>query len=178
MSFPLGVMQHRVYIRETVEADLSFLKQMLFEAFFWDPTVPRPSFAAFSADTEFRKLLNEWGGRSGDKGLIAEQEAVAVGAAWFRLWTVDVHSHGFVSSTVPEVSIAVKEGCRSKGVGRALMGSLVEVARADGYPALSLSVSPKNYALKLYTSMGFRRVGESGNSWTLMLSLDENGRDA
>jgi hypothetical protein len=48
----------------------------------------------------------------------------------------------------------------------------------DGYPALSLSVSPKNYILKLYTSVGFRRVRESGSSWTLMLSLGKNGRDA
>ena len=74
--------------------------------------------------------------------------------------------------------MAVKQGYRSRGVGRALLGSLVEVARADGYPALSLSVSPNNYALKLYKSMGFRRVGESGSSWTLMLSLGKDGRDA
>ena len=167
-----------MHIRETVEGDCSFLKQMLFEAFFWDPTVSRPSLAAFSADSEFRKLLNEWSVRPGDKGLIAEQEAVGIGAAWFRLWTTDVHSYGFVGSTVPEVSMGVKEGCRSRGVGRALLGSLVEVARADGYPALSLSVSPKNYALKLYTSMGFRRVGESGSSWTLVLSLGKEGRGA
>ena len=42
-------------IRKTVHSDLSFLKQMLFEAFFWDPAVPRPPFAAFSTDGEFRK---------------------------------------------------------------------------------------------------------------------------
>jgi GNAT superfamily N-acetyltransferase len=171
-------MQDGVHIRETVEADSSFLQQMLFEAFFWDPDVPRPSFAAFSDDAEFRKLLNGWGGRTGDRGLIAEQETSGIGAAWFRLWTADVHSYGFVSSTVPEISIAVKAGCRSMGIGRALLDGLIELARADGYPALSLSVSPKNHALRLYTSMGFRRVGESGSSWTLMLSLGKNGPDA
>jgi len=164
-------MQRHVIIRETVQTDLSFLKEMLFEAFFWDPAVPRPLFAAFSADTEFRKLLNEWGRRLGDKGVIAEQEAEAVGADWFRLWTVEEHSYGFVSSKVPEVSIAVRQGCRSMGAGRALLVSLVEVARASGYAALSLSGSPKNYALKLYTSMGFRRVAESEISSTLLLSL-------
>src|SRR6185503_11038608 len=109
----------------------------------------------------------------GDKGLIAEEDAVTVGAAWFRLWTPEVHSYGFVSSCVPEISMSVREDCRSRGVGRGLLESLIELARADGYPALSLSVRPKNYALKLYSSVGFRRVGESGSSWTLRLSLTE-----
>ena len=105
--------------------------------------------------------------------MIAEQEAVAVGAAWFRLWTDEEHSYGFVSGNIPEVSMAVKQGCRSSGVGRALLRSLIEVERASGYPALSLSVSPGNYALKLYTSVGFHKVGDSGSSWTLLLSLQE-----
>ena len=96
----------------------------------------------------FRELLKDWGRYPGDRGLIGEQGAMAVGAAWFRLWTAEEHFYGFLSSTVPEVSMAVKEGCRSMGVGRALLGRLVEVARADGYPALSLSVSPNNYALR------------------------------
>jgi ribosomal protein S18 acetylase RimI-like enzyme len=168
---------HPVHIRETVAGDCDFLKQMLSEAFFWDPGIPRPSFAAFSSDPEFRKLLEGWGSRPGDEGLIAEEEGVAVGAAWFRLWSVEVHSYGFVRSDVPEVAMAVKEGCRSRGVGRALLEGLIQAACAAGYPALSLSVSPKNRALKLYTRLGFRRVGESGTSWTLMLPLGKKGRD-
>lgn len=164
-------------IREVVDADLDFMRQMLFEAFFWDPSIPRPPLSDFAAESEFRKLLGQWG-RAGDRGLIAEQNGIATGAAWFRLWTVDVHSYGFISPTVPEIAMAVKQGCRFSGVGRALLERLIEVARADGYSALSLSVSRKNYAFKLYTSMGFRRVGEDGTSWTLMLSLGKNGIDA
>jgi hypothetical protein len=51
--------------------------------------------------------------------------------------------------------------------------SLVQIARDDGYPALSLSVSPLNHARLLYASEGFRKVGESGTSWTLLLRLDQ-----
>ena len=40
-----------------------------------------------------------------------------------------------------------------------------------GYPALSLSVAPANAARRLYESEGFRKVGEAGTSWTLLLEL-------
>jgi len=50
-----------------------------------------------------------------------------------------------------------------------LLDALVETARADGFPALSLSVSPLNFARQLYESVGFRKVGEYGTSWTLLL---------
>src|SRR2546423_12653747 len=60
---------------------------------------------------------------------------------------------------------------RSKGLGRRLLDTLVETVRAESVPALSLSVSPLNFARQLYESAGFRKVGESGTSWTLLLSL-------
>jgi GNAT superfamily N-acetyltransferase len=170
-------MHTSVHIRAAIEADLGFMREMLFEAFFWDPTIPRPSLDVFSSDVEFRKLLDQWG-RHGDQAMIAEQRAMPVGAAWFRLWTPEWHSYGFVDASAPEVAMGVKECCRSLGIGRALLGRLVEAARAESFPALSLSVSPKNYALKLYSSMGFRRVGESGSSWTLMLRLAAKDGDA
>jgi GNAT superfamily N-acetyltransferase len=76
-----------------------------------------------------------------------------------------------VDASTPELAIAVVAAHRRKGVGRALLEELIGTARADGFPALSLSVSPLNPALKLYVSLGFRKVGETGSSWTLRLSL-------
>jgi ribosomal protein S18 acetylase RimI-like enzyme len=51
------------------------------------------------------------------------------------------------------------------------MRALIAAARHDGFAALSLSVSPQNPARTLYESLGFVKVGESGTSWTLRLSL-------
>jgi hypothetical protein len=45
---------------------------------------------------------------------------------------------------------------------------------AERFPALSLSVDPANFALNLYQSVGFRRIGESGTSLTLVLDLQKN----
>jgi len=39
-----------VQFRKARIDDLPFLERMLFEAFFWDPSMPRPSLAAFQRD--------------------------------------------------------------------------------------------------------------------------------
>jgi ribosomal protein S18 acetylase RimI-like enzyme len=109
---------------------------------------------------------------------VAEEQQSKIGAAWFRLWTPELHSYGFVNAETPELGIAVASAHRSKGVGRTLLRGLIEIARADGHPALSLSVSPSNYARSFYESLGFRKVGESGTSWTLLLHLDRSPREA
>jgi len=143
---------------------------MLFEAFFLDTSIVRPLFASFRDESEFSKLLVGWK-RRGDRAIIAEESGTRIGAAWFRLWTPELHSYGFVDVGTPELAMALRHDYRSKGHGRRLLDALVETARADGFPALSLSVSPLNFARQLYESVGFRKVGESGTSWTLLLSL-------
>ena len=75
--------------------DLEFLKEMLFEAFFWEGSAKRPSFISFRDTPEFTKLLAGWG-RAGDRAVIPEESGVRLGAAWFRLWTPACHSYGFV----------------------------------------------------------------------------------
>lgn len=158
-------------IRSGTRDDLGFLEAMLFEAFHWNVTAPRPSLAAFrGGEPEFDKLLADWG-RAGDRALVAQDGGDRRGAAWFRLWTPAIHSYGFVAPEIPEVALGVERAHRSRGIGRALLHALIERARADGFAALSLSVSPANRALELYLSEGFERVGESGTSWTLLRDL-------
>lgn len=147
-----------VHLRTATVDDVPFLEQMLFEAFHWDTSGPRPEFARFRGEPEAAKLLANWG-RHGDRAIIAELDGAPAGAAWFRLWTSDEHSYGFVSDDVPELGIAVAPSFRSRGIGRALLDALIRVAREDAFPALSLSVSPSNPALRLYEAAGFRRVG-------------------
>ena len=157
-------------IRAGTKQDLSFLKEMLFEAFFWNPEMDRPDFDDFSNHPEFKKLLTGWGG-SGDSAVIAEVDDTAVGVAWYRFWTEDNHSYGFVDENTPELGIAVHSNFRSQGIGRVLLRKIIEMARNEGIKTISLSVDPNNYACKFYGSEGFIKVGESGTSWTLLLYL-------
>ena len=158
-------------LRPLESTDRPFLEEMLFEAFFWNPAWSRPRLADFREQPEFAKLVAGWG-RPGDRGVLAEEQGRGIGAGWFRLWTPGLHSYGFVDAETPELGIAVASTHRGRGVGRALLQALVDVARRDGHGALSLSVSPANHARALYESEGFRKVGESGTSWTLLRRLD------
>ena len=81
-----------------------------------------------------------------------------------------MHSHGFVDAHTPELAIAVASAYRGRAIGRALLEALIATARGDGFPALSLRVSARNRARHLYESLGFRKVGESGTSWTFRLA--------
>jgi ribosomal protein S18 acetylase RimI-like enzyme len=162
---------HSFEVRCSSGRDLPILEAMLFEAFHWDPQAPRPDPSEFRKDAEFRKLLAGWGEREGDVAVVAEATGRPIGAAWYRFWNPEVHSYGFVDSTIPELGIGVNPEHRSKGVGRALLVSLIATAESAQVPALSLSVSPANFALALYESLGFQRVGESGTSPTLLLRL-------
>ena len=57
-------------------------------------------------------------------------------------------------------NIAVREDCRQRGLGHAVMQELEREARARGLVQLSLEVRVSNLpALSLYESQGFRTVG-------------------
>jgi ribosomal protein S18 acetylase RimI-like enzyme len=62
-------------------------------------------------------------------------------------------------------------------VGRRLLVGLLDVARADGHAALSLSVEDDNFAFGLYESVGFRRVEKTGNAWTMVCPLRLQGAE-
>ncbi len=150
-------------------ADRPVIEAMLFEAFFWSPTYERPLFAEFRQHPEFQKLVADWG-RPEDRAVIAESDDQPVGAAWYRFWTENCHSYGFVTADIPEVGMGVHPDYRGRGVGRRLLQRLLAEARRSGVSALSLSVDPHNGARQLYESEGFIKVGESGTSWTLLFS--------
>ena len=145
---------------------------MLFEAFFWDPSQYRPEFEGFKQDPEFGKLLEDWG-RAGDQAVIAEEATeMPVGAAWYRYWTPERHSYGFVDAkTRRRLALEFIRITASKASDEKPLQALIETAREEGVSALSLSVAPDNFALKLYKNEGFTKVGESGTSWTLLLQL-------
>lgn len=114
------------------------------------------------------KLLADWG-RAGDCGIVATTgEGEPCGAAWYRYWSDNNHSYGYVSSDVPELATAVESAHRGKGIGRALLKRLQQEAKHRGVGKLSLSVERDNPALALYETEGFNRVGQVGNAWTMV----------
>jgi len=138
--------------------DLPFLWEMLYEAVCWRPGGPRPPWDEILADHSSRlpRYLEDWG-RADDTAVIAVDPADGrnIGAAWYRLFPANAPGYGFVDASTPEVAIGVVSGWRGRGVGGALLDTLLGAAKSRGFDALSLSVEPGNPAARLYERKGF-----------------------
>lgn len=160
----------RLTVRPADAADAAFLGCMLQAAAYWRPGAQPPPLAEVLADPHLAVYLEGWP-RRGDRGVVAERDGRAVGAAWYRLCDEARHGYGYVDPATPEVSVAVEESHRGHGVGRALLTALMAQAERDGHPALSLSVERANPALRLYTALGFTSVGPEGGSVTMIARI-------
>ena len=168
-------------LREARSADLPFLRAMLVAAAYWRPGEEPGEIAAALSRPDLRYLLDGWG-RRGDVGVIAERGAEPLGAAWFRTWTRQLHSYGFVDEETPEIAVGVVPEERGRGIGTALLRRLLELAGEGGFQQLSLSVEHDNPARRLYQRLGFRPYEEVGGAITLVLRLvperGSSGREA
>lgn len=117
--------------------DAPFLAEMLLEAVNWHPE-RRMSMTQVLATPALAHYVAGWP-RPGDGGVIAVASQRPIGAAWWRFFPEDDPGYGFVSATVPELSIAVVAHWRGRGVGRALLREAIAAA-ADQCRQMSLSV--------------------------------------
>jgi GNAT superfamily N-acetyltransferase len=108
--------------------------------------------------------------RRSDAGALASKRwPHAYGAAWYRLFTADEPGFGFIDEQTPEVTIAIVPSRRGKGAGKELLQALLERARADGYPAVSLSAAPEQTSY--YERFGFETVREDEHAVTMVALL-------
>ncbi len=117
---------------------------------------------------EFKRYVEGWG-QPHDYGFAAvvRNTGEPVGAVWTRLFTGDNRGYGYVDDLTPELTIAIRKDWRDQGVGSFMLRELFTLLR-DHYPGVSLSVSPRNPARHLYERLGFRSVGTSGTSVTML----------
>ena len=161
-----------ISLRRIEDRDVEFLRAMFLETICWREDRPRRSLDDALADPSLAKYVVGWG-RPGDSGVVAVSNSdERLGAAWYRLFNEDDQGYGFVSPNFPELGIATLPESRGLGLGRTLMQGLIQHAKSEGRPALSLSVEEDNMrAVRLYQHLGFERVGKVGNSWTMLLRL-------
>src|SRR5438874_3050313 len=99
--------------------------------------------------------------RPEDFGFIAEQDGVAIGAAWARQFSPDEQPAFYVDAHTPEVTIGVKSDNRARGIGGRLLEAVIAEATRRGV-GLCLNVRHDNPARRLYERIGFRLVPGSG----------------
>lgn len=142
-------------IRPALASDEPFLWEMFYLALHLEGQEPyppdvlnRPQIAIY---------LKDWG-QPGDLGFIAiDVNNQSIGAVWCRLLKEGEKGFAHLDDQTPELGIAVLAQYRGKGIGTALLTQILEAAK-DKYPAIALSVSPRNRAIRLYERLGFERV--------------------
>lgn len=122
--------------------------------------------------SQFSRYLENWG-QSGDLGFFAieKKERKPVGAAWFRQFSKESPGFGFVSEKEPEITIAILPEYRRQGLGRDLLTRLINQARLEGYPGLSLRVNKDHPAVRFYERLAFEVVREDGNAQVMRRAL-------
>lgn len=159
-----------INVRPALPADLPILRSALAWAILWRASDPIPDPSAVIAGTGHAYLLADWG-RPGDAAVVAEAAACLVGAAWYRYWSDDQHSYGYLDAACPELGIGVDPRYRGRGIGQRLLNALIDLAASRGVARLSLSVEGDNPALRLYERAGFVRQCRAGGSWTMVKVL-------
>jgi ribosomal protein S18 acetylase RimI-like enzyme len=161
-----------VVLRAGGVQDVRFLRDMLHHAYYWKERSPG------AGPGPVQLYAKAWG-RPGDTAVIAIEDGFPVGAAWYRLFTRERPGYGFVDEATPELAIAVVPSRRGRGIGGALLAALLERARADGHPAISLCVDRRNEdAIDVYERRGFEPVTEHDDSLTMRLAFTEGGPPA
>ena len=146
-------------IRSARPADEPFLREMQYLALFVPPEADALDRSVVDTPAIARYYVG-FGTRPGDLGRIAEDdEGNPIGAAWVRYSSADDPSYGYVDDDTPELGIAVTDGARGGGVGRAMLDSLL----ADLHRC-SLSVDRRNPAVRLYERCGFVELRRDGDS--------------
>ena len=154
-----------VVVRRGGAQDVRFLRDMLHHAYYWKERQPD------AGPGPVQLYVKAWG-RPGDTAVIALLDGFPVGAAWYRLFKAGSPGYGFVDERTPELAVAVVPNARGKGVGSALLSSLLGKAKEDGFADMSLSVDRHNEgAIALYEQYGFHQVAETDDSFTLRAEL-------
>lgn len=160
-------------IRTIQTQDVSFLWDMTYEAAAVSEGMRALGKERALALPANRKYVQGWG-RPGDAGVIAvSRTEQPLGAAWYRLYPEEAPGYGFVSSTIPELTIGVCEHARGQGIGYTSLQALIALAENQGYPTLSLSVDRNNPALHLYERCGFHDAGISDKEATSVTMIKQ-----
>jgi GNAT superfamily N-acetyltransferase len=157
-------------IRELRVDEQLFIEEMLITALAWRPGVELPPRELVLAHPQVVVFHVDWG-RSGDVGLVAEDDGEPIGLVWYRFFTEAEHGEGYVDDATPELAIAVVDGYRGRGVGTALMDAIHARARTDGVWRISLSVDHDNPAKRLYQRLGYVDLARDDENGRMILEL-------
>lgn len=152
-------------------------ERVLLKSFLYEAIFQRNENNLLSCDViekpELKIFIDRFGEKPDDHCLVAECEGKVVGAVWTRVLDGTVKGYGHVDSQTPEFAISLYKPYRNLGIGTALMKSMLDVLRGEGYQQASLAVQKDNYAVKMYETVGFYIVAELEEEFLMICRLNQ-----
>ena len=131
-------------------------------------------------DPEIKRYWDGFGSQIGDIGIMAidTKTAEVIGCAWGRALPKDAPGFGYLADDIPEVGLALLPEYQRKGIGTALLRTLLAAYASDpnapsgtGWQQISLSTTRTNkVAQQVYENLGFRIVKEDDAGDLLMVT--------
>jgi ribosomal protein S18 acetylase RimI-like enzyme len=79
--------------------------------------------------------------------------------------------YGHIDEQTPSFAISLYKQYRGMGIGTALMRTMLEELKKQGYKQASLAVQKENYAVKMYKNAGFCIIDENDEEYIMVCRL-------
>ena len=151
------------YIREINENEYGILEDFLYEAIFIPECAAAPP-REIIYRPELQVYIEGFGKKAGDMALVAQADNKIVGAVWVRI----MNDYGHIDNDTPSFAISLYNEYRNKGIGTALMVSMLDKIKQAGYRQASLAVQKENYAVNMYKKVGFEIAYENDEEYIML----------
>ena len=152
-------------IREIRENEYSILSDFLYEAIYIPEGMEKPP-KSIIEQPELQVYIADFG-KADDWCMVVEVKEKIVGAVWVRI----MNDYGHIDDKTPSLAISLYEEYRNLGIGTALMKTMLQVLKNQGYKQTSLSVQKANYAVNMYRKLGFETVKENEEEYIMVCRL-------
>ena len=115
-------------IRAIKESEYTLLNDFLYEAIFI-PEGMEPPPRSIIKTPQLQVYVSGFGSQKHDRALVAEIEGKIAGAVWVRM----MNDYGHVDNNTPSLAISLHQEYRGRGIGTAMMRSMLELLKENGY---------------------------------------------
>ncbi|MDE6520743.1 MAG: GNAT family N-acetyltransferase [Ruminococcus sp.] len=155
-------------IRKIRKSEYHVLDDFLYEAIFIPEGIEAPP-KEIIKQPELKLYTENFGEQTGDFCFVAEVENTIVGAVWVRI----MNDYGHIDDETPSFAISLYREYRNKGIGTALMKTMLDELKKSGYKQASLAVQKSNYAVKMYKNIGFEIIDENDEEYIMICHLSD-----
>ena len=153
-------------IREIHPEEVHLLRDFLYDAIFV-PEGETPPDKSILDRPELQVYIEHFGEREDDKCLVAEVEGEVAGAVWTRI----MNDYGHIDDDTPSFVLSVRKEYRRQGIATTLMRAMLGLLRKAGYTRASLSIQKANFAVNMYTKLGFEIFSENDEEYIMLIQI-------